>query len=357
MLNVVGNKEIDKADIRHILIRATNWVGDVVMTMPALEALKENFPASSLTVLAKPWVMPLFENHPAVDNVIAYRKGEGALTGLGEIVRVVRLVRKKKFDLAILFQNAFEAALLAYLGNVRFRVGYDTDGRGFLLTHKVIRTEEVLKVHQVDYYLSLLRAMGWKSASRNPSLYVSREDLQKARMIIHSRGIEEDDFLVGLNAGAIFGSAKRWPPERFAAIGDRAVEKWNARVMVMGSRKERDICGALCDSMSHKSLNLCGQTSLGEAMGLISLCKFFVTNDSGLMHIAAGLGVPTVAIFGPTDAVATGPLGPRTRIVRHDDVECSPCLKPECPLDHRCMLDINPDEVWYEMEKLIGVHP
>ena len=248
MLNVVGNKKIDKADIRHILIRATNWVGDVVMTMPALEALKENFPASSLTVLAKPWVMPLFENHPAVDNVIAYRKGEGALSGLGEIIRVVRLVRKKKFDLAILFQNAFEAALLAYLGDVRFRVGYNTDGRGFLLTHKVIRTEDVLKVHQVDYYLSLLRAMGWKSASRNPSLYVSREDLQKARMIIRSRGIEEDDFLVGLNAGAIFGSAKRWPPERFAAIGDRAVEKWNARVMVMGSRKEMDICEVLCDS-------------------------------------------------------------------------------------------------------------
>ena len=195
MLNVVGNKEIDKADIRCILVRATNWVGDVVMTLPALEALKENFPASSLTVLAKPWVMPLFENHPAVDNVIAYRKGEGAFTGFGEIIRVVRLVRKKKFDLAILFQNAFEAALLAYLGNVRFRVGYNTDRRGFLLTHKVIRTEAVLKVHQVDYYLSLLRSMGWKSAGRDPSVHVSREDLQKARMIIRSRGIKEDDFL------------------------------------------------------------------------------------------------------------------------------------------------------------------
>lgn len=351
MLRVIGKKQIEKSEIRNILVRATNWVGDAVMTLPALEAVRENFPSSSITVLAKPWVVPLFENHPVVDRVLAFNKGQGLLAALGEMIRIIKLIRKSNFDLAIIFQNAFEAALLTCLGGVGFRLGYNTDGRGLLLTHRVIRTEEVLKVHQVEYYLSILRAVGWAATSRDPTLYVAREYLQKARLIIDENGIKQGDFLIGLNPGAIFGGAKRWPADRFAKIGDLAVRNWGAKVMVMGSRSEMDICKNLCASMRHKALNLCGRTSLGEAMGLISQCRFFVTNDSGLMHIAAGLGVPTVAIFGPTDPVATGPRGPKTRIIKHD-IKCSPCLEPECPTDHRCMLSIEPEQVWEEMRDL-----
>lgn len=362
MLEVITKKQIDKSSVKNILVRATNWVGDVVMTLPALEVIKKYFSSSSITVLAKPWVLPLFENHPAVDQVISFNKGEGTFTGLYEMIRTVRLIRKKRFDLAILFQNAFEAAVLAFLGNVKYRVGYNTDGRGFLLTHKVIRTEEVLKVHQVDYYLGLTKAMCWmpdtpgyseedrsEFGPHYPRLYVAREYTEKGRSLIKSNGIDTSDFLIGLNPGAIFGGAKRWPSDRFAKIGDWAAEKWGARVLVLGSRNETDICNSLCSSMTHRALNLCGRTSLGEAMGIIGLCRFFVTNDSGLMHIAAALGVPTLAIFGPTDHVATGPRGPAARIIKHD-IECAPCLKPECPRDHRCMLSIEPEEVWEEME-------
>lgn len=323
------------------------------MTLPALGAVRENFPKSSITVLAKPWVQPLFEDHPGVDGVMSLEKGEGVLAGLGEMIRVIRSIRKRRFDLAVLFQNAFEAALLTYLGRVTFRVGYNTDGRGLLLTHSVLRDNEVAKGHQVEYYLSLIRAMGWKETSPAPIVYVGKFNLEKAVKLLGSSGIKEGESLVGLGPGAIFGGSKRWPPERFAEIGDRAAEGWGAKILLFGSDKERDICRSVSDAMRHKPLNLGGLTSLGEAMGLISQCQFFVTNDSGLMHVAAALGVPTVAIFGSTDPLATGPRGPQSKVVRRE-VECGPCLKPECPSDHRCMLSIQVEEVWATMEELRG---
>ncbi len=351
MLRLIANKQIDKSEIKRILIRSTNWVGDVVMTLPALESVRENFPESHITVLAKPWVIPLFEKHPSVDDIITFDKGDGYLGGIGQIVRIIRVIRKKRFDLAIIFQNAFEAALLAFLGNAEYRLGYKTDGRGFFLTHKVVISDEILKVHQVEYYLGLLRAMGWQAKTQGPALYVDQKNIKKAKGLLDSCGIVERDFVLGLSPGAIFGEAKRWPADRFARIGDLAIERWGAKVMILGSRKEMDICEAVCGSMTHSSINLCGRTSLGEVMGLIGRSSFFVTNDSGLMHISAALGIPTVAIFGSTDPIATGPRGPKTRIVRHE-IECAPCLKPECPSDNRCLLDIGPEEVWDEMNSL-----
>ncbi|MCP4666811.1 MAG: glycosyltransferase family 9 protein, partial [Deltaproteobacteria bacterium] len=260
MLKVVGKKGIDKSEVRRILIRATNWVGDGVMTLPALEAIGRNFPESSITVLAKPWVLPLFQNHPVVDTVIPFRKEGTYGKRLGELFRIIRVIKRRRFDLAILFQNAFEAALLAFLAGVPFRLGYHTDGRGFLLTHGVIRDEEVLKVHQVVYYLSLLRAMDWEAPERDPSLRADPGDIEEAKERLRSSGIRERDMLVGLSPGAIFGDAKRWPPERFAAIGDWAAKRWGAKILVMGSRGEMDICRALCSAMREKSLNLCGRT-------------------------------------------------------------------------------------------------
>jgi len=350
-LKVSCGRRIEKGRIERILIRATNWVGDAVMTLPALEAVRENFPGRHITVLAKPWVAPLFENHPAVDRVLALDKGNGARAGFVEMLRVSRLIRKERFDLAILFQNAFEAALLAFLGRVKLRVGYKTDGRGFMLTHGVSRTEKILRTHQVEYYCAILRAVGWPAEDRDPVLHVGREVREQALGILKSKGVDSRDFIVGLSPGAVFGSAKRWQPDRFSEIGDRVVERWGASVVVFGSDGEKAIGDRVCAAMKHEALNLCGKTSLRVAMGAMSLCRFFVTNDSGLMHMASALGLPTVAVFGSTDHVTTGPRGPETRIVRRG-ASCAPCLKQECPTDHRCMLDITPEMVWETMEAL-----
>lgn len=352
MMNIVSRGEkIHKSDIRRILVRATNWVGDAVMSLPALEAVRENFPGSRISVLAKPWVTPIFESHPAVDQIIPFKKRQGYLRGSLDMFRLCSRIRNGGFDLTVLFQNAFEAALVARLGGSRYIVGYDADARGFLLTHPVKRNEAVLRVHQVEYYLCILRAMGWEAPNRDPVLYVSERHIDEAKHLLRSHGLEAEDFLVGIGPGAIYGKTKRWPPERFARIGDQAVEKWGAKVLVMGSRAESRICERLCKTMTHGSVNICGLTSLGVAIALVSLFGIFITNDSGLMHISAALGVPTVAIFGSTDPVATGPRGPNTRIVKHD-VDCAPCLKPVCPKDYRCLLEIEPEEVWEAMEDL-----
>jgi heptosyltransferase-2 len=351
MLSVSGHKQIDKTKIHRILIRTTNWVGDLVMSTPAIEAVRENFPGSTLAVLARPWVAPLLENHPAIDHVLPLKTGNSYFSHMVGIIKAAVLLRKKKFDLAIIFQNAFEAALLPYFGGIKFRIGYNTDGRGFLLSHAVIRDEEVLNVHQVDYYLSILRAMGWEAETRDPRLFVAEKDQEAVQSLLLSKGIGQEHFLLGLSPGAVFGPAKRWPAERFAAIGDWASDRWGAKVVVMGSQGETNICSAVSHSMKHEPVNLCGRTKLGEAMALIERCQFFVTNDSGLMHIAAALNVPMVAIFGSTDPVATGPRSEKARVIQKR-VDCAPCLKPECPTDYRCMLGIEPEDVWRELEGL-----
>lgn len=351
MLRVRGHKPIDKTKIHRILLRIPNWVGDTVMATPAIGAVRENFPDSTIAVLTRPWASPLMKNHPAVDQVLLFRKGNGFLSRMAKVIRTAGQIRRMNFDLAILFQNAFEAALLAYLGGIKYRIGYDTDGRQLFLSHAVMRDDDVLNLHQVDYYLSILRAMGWKAVTRNPSLFVDDKDRKAIASLLSSEGIGQNHFLLGLSPGAVFGPAKRWPAERFATIGDWSAQRWGAKVVVIGSESEQDICMGVSQSMKHVSLNLGGRTTLGEAMALIERCHSFVANDSGLMHIASALDVPTVAIFGSTDPVATGPRSQKATIVQNP-VDCSPCLKKECPIDFRCMLSIEPDEVWREMERL-----
>jgi heptosyltransferase-2 len=352
MMRVTGGGPIDKSKIQRILVRGTNWIGDVVMGLPALEAVRANFPGRIIAVLAKPWVAALYENHPGVDEVISYSTGQGHPGDILKIIRTARLLRTKKFDLAILFQNAFEAALLAFLAGIQYRVGYNTDARGFLLSHSVHRDREVLKLHQVEYYLSILRSMGWEAPTKDPVVFVNQRDEEAIGRLLATYGVADEDSLLGLSPGATYGPAKRWPAERFAVIADRAVERWGSKVVLMGSEAEKEICRALGQKLTQPCLDFSGRTTLEQAMALIKRCRIFLCNDSGLMHVAAALRVPTLAIFGSTDATATGPRGKHAGIVR-EAVECSPCLEPECRYGHfRCMLSIDPERVWNELEAL-----
>jgi heptosyltransferase-2 len=348
MTQIIGDRAINKSEINRILIRATNWVGDVIMTLPALDAIRESFPKSTLVILSSPWVIPIFESHPMIDSVIPLVKGKGPFSGLTDILKTSLQVRRQNFDLAVLFQNAFEAALIVYLGGIRYRVGYDTDHRRLLLSHTVIRDEKIMNAHQIEYYLSLVRAIGLNARSKDPELFVSKEQEEKARPLLSENRVEQEDFILGISPGAIYGPAKRWPPERFAAIADMAVDRWGAKVMIFGSGQEKDICAKVSSSMKHPPINLCGMTELDELIALIRRCNLFVSNDSGLMHMASALKVPLVAIFGSTNPVATGPRGPRSRIVRHQ-VDCAPCMRPVCSRDFQCMLSIEPEEVWNEL--------
>jgi len=180
----------------------------------------------------------------------------------------------------------------------------------------------------------------------------NEEDSRAGSLMLSSRGIEDTPFIIGINPGAEYGSAKRWPEERFAVIGEWAAKRWNAKVVIFGSSSEIEIAAKVANLMrTANPVNLCGHTTLGQAMALIKRCNFFLTNDSGLMHIAAAFNIPLVAIFGPTNHVVTSPMSSNARIIRHN-IDCSPCLKEVCPFDHRCMLSIEPEEVWEQMEAL-----
>ena len=327
-----------------LLVRATNWLGDAVMTTPALAAVREGFPDARVVLLARPLVAELFRHHPDVDEVMIYERPgrhEGALGRL----RLAGEVRRRRFDGALLLQNAFDAALIAFLGRIPERAGYPTDGRRILLTLPVPLTPGILERHEVEYYLCLLDGLGIpRPVPAALKLTVTEEEREAMATRLASLGIERGAPVVAINPGATYGSAKRWYPDRFAAVADALSEEWGAGVVVVGSTVEAPLAGEIEAAMRNPPVNLAGKTTVRELMALLSLSSFLVTNDSGPMHIGAALDVPLVAIFGPTDWRRTSPWSERAKIVRVE-IDCSPCRLRVCDRGHECMLGVTPGMV------------
>jgi heptosyltransferase II len=344
------DNQCDPQGIERILIRSTNWIGDAVMTTPAIGAIRGTFPNAHITILATPLVAELFSPHDRIDEIMVYDKKEQH-AGLAGRMRLARELRVRHFDMAILMQNAFDAALITWLARIPVRMGYRTDGRGFLLTHGCPLSMETKRLHHVNYYLDMLARFGIVTKEKTLTLMVTDEEERKATRLLHEAGIEAGDCLIGINPGATYGSAKRWYPERFAAVADELCKKWGAMSVITGGPAERDIADEIAVSSKFNCLNLAGRTSVRELMAMIKRCDFFITNDSGPMHIAAAFGVPLVAIFGPTDHCTTSPFSDRAVVVRKD-AECAPCLLRECPTDHRCMKEITAADVANEAIQL-----
>lgn len=314
-------------------MRATNWVGDAVMSLPALRALRQHFSGAHMAILAKPWVADLYRREPFCDELIPYT-AQGALAKF----HAARGLRAQNFDCAILLQNAFEAAAIAYVAGIPERIGYARDGRSLLLTKaiQVPRPGEIPR-HERFYYLELLRRAG--ILNRLPESEMIRlEGAEPARQtgLARFRELGFSGTVVGVSPGAAFGSAKRWLPERFAEAANRIATELGASVAIFGSKDERELCAMVAGAITVPVENFAGISTLAEFIDLAAACRVYLTNDSGAMHIASALGIPTVAVFGATDDTTTGPTGPLARVVR-EPVECSPCLKRECPIDHHCM--------------------
>src|SRR5512134_976859 len=327
-----------------LLVRAVNWLGDAVLTTPALGAVRAAFPGSRIVLAAKPLVAELFRHHPDVDEILIYDK-QGRHAGAAGMLRMAWELRRRNFDGAILFQNAFDAGLLVFLAGIPDRAGYATDGRRVLLSRAVPVTEDVVRLHHAEYYLHLVSELGVPRPA-NPAMRLKVTEEEKGAMAqwLAALGIPKGGRILGINAGATYGSAKRWFPERFAAVADALSEEWDASIVLTGSPSERPLASEIEAAMRHKAVNLAGRTTVRELMALIESCCFLVTNDSGPMHIAAALGVPLAAIFGPTDWRATSPWTSKARVVRAD-VDCSPCLRRECDRGHECMLAVTTEMV------------
>ena len=318
------------------------------MSIPALQALRSSFPHAHIAILAKPWVAGLYGREPFCDELIPYDAPEGA-PGLAAKWKMASALRQQHFDCAVLLQNAFEAAAVTRLANIPVRIGYNRDARGWLLTTAVpVPKLGETNRHQRFYYLELLkRANLIENYAEDGVIRLSGAAAAAASGRTRFRNASVVGPVVGVSPGAAYGGAKRWLPERFGEAAVKVAQESNATVAIFGSKEEMEVCARVQQTVEAKAqrcINFAGHTSLAEFIEFAAACEVYLTNDSGPMHIASALGVPTVVVFGATDEFATGPTGNDNRIVR-EPVDCSPCLLRECPIDHRCMTRITSDRV------------
>lgn len=313
------------------------------MTLPAVAALGNAFPKGCLTVLTRPWAMAVYQNQPRVAEVLAHDRG-GAHRGLRGRWKLARELAAHKFDLAVLFQNAFDAALVARLARVPQRWGYARDGRSMLLTKAVPLKPTDAYIHESFYYLELLRRSGIYAPFTRPHLTPGLADQEAAGVLLTEAGVAPGDFLLAVAPGAAFGSAKRWPVAGFARALELCLKETSGRVMILGGSGEKEAGAQLAASLPGRAVDLTGRSTLSVTMALMSRASLLITNDSGLMHIGGALNVPLVAVFGPTNPLTTAPLGP-SRLIR-SGAPCSPCLKRECPLERQiCFDEVTPEMV------------
>jgi len=327
-----------------VLIRATNWVGDAIMALPALRAVRSKCPDAHIAIVARPYVADLYRDQGICDELIAYDP-KGEHRGWSGRELLAKELRAGKFDVALLLQNAFDAAWLAWRAGVPERIGYARDGRSLLLT-KAIKVPKPGEIppHEKFYYLELLRRAGWIDELQDDAhiaLHVPDAARHRAAQTLLGAGARPNARRVAVGAGASYGSAKCWPPERFAQAINELLSYSDADVVLFGTAPEASVSSAIASDLCRAPINLTGKTSIAELPALLSQCHLFLGNDSGAIHVAAAVGLPVVAIFGPTDPDGTAPVTPRVSVVQQKPY-CSPCFLRRCPTDHRCMKAVTP---------------
>ena len=351
--------KLNTENVKRIVVRGTNWVGDAVMTVPALRELRRLFPDAHITLATRPWSRELFAGSEFLDDMLIYER-----RGIGSVVSQVSDWRKRRFDLAVLFQNAFEAALIPALARVPIRVGYATEWRRFLLTDPLDLPDWRSSKHEVFYYLNIIAELERlvSGNTRDVEAYVPETalDISQARQAagrdyLHARNVASNRKIVALCPGSINSRAKRWPAERFAALADLLIDS-QAQVLLIGSPEELDVSREVAAKMRHEPLILTGKTSLAQVVEVLAAVDLLITNDTGPAHIAAAMGRPTLVIFGPTNPLTTRPFSSKAELVRHPP-DCAPCMLRDCPIDHRCMTAISPEEVFQHAQAVLAQGP
>ena len=351
-LRVRGNKRLPREGMERILIRGVNWIGDAVMTLPAVAAIRKTWPQANISLLAKPWVADIYRETGMVDELIVFEEPGRHAGPAGKLLLAAEL-RQRCFAMAILLQNAIEAVIIARLAGIPIRAGYNTDARSWLLTHAVRRSRAIRRVHQISYYLEMVKALGCLDPGDELQLDLQAETASLADSLLPEPA-GGNALFIGMAPGATYGPAKRWPVERFTSVATTLHRQYREAVFILlGSEQDREVTDTIAAAMPDRCMNLAGRTSVREVMALIARCHVFLTNDSGLMHIAGALNVPTVAIFGSTNPATTSPPG-RMNVIIRKPVDCSPCLKTVCPKDFRCMNLIGVEEVTAVINRIVA---
>ncbi|HEX3627022.1 MAG TPA: lipopolysaccharide heptosyltransferase II [Verrucomicrobiae bacterium] len=347
--------------MKRLLVRGTNWLGDAVMTTPALMRLREKFPDAHIALLTPEKLEQLWLHHPAVDEFISFSAGQG-------VFGVAAKLRGGKFDAALVLPNSPRSALEVFLARIPARIGYARPWRNVFLTQTVVPRADAVKMrkrtvqeikgliesnpkcgirpppfsqsaHQAHEYLHLVAALGANEEPQQSMLAVTPEEVDAARQKFGLASVSSPIF--GLNPGAEYGPAKRWPIERYITAAKEIQKRNNCAWILFGGNNDKDLTNQIQSALGGEAsvFNVAGKTSLRELMSLMKLCRLFLTNDTGPMHVAAALGVPVVAIFGSTSPELTAPLmaNESSLQILASDAPCSPCFLRECPVDFRCM--------------------
>jgi heptosyltransferase-2 len=351
---------------RKILVVQPSWVGDAVMATPTLRAIRKLYPQAEIAYLLRRYVKPIYTGMPWADRLVTYRTGKTkARAGKGMFDLAARL-RSARFDMAILLTNSFKTALLCKMAGIEKVVGYERDGRGFLLSDKLLPQKDRGKFVPfpiVRYYMGLAQYLGSTERDLSMQLFVTPAEKQAAAGVLSRAGLDPEldrpasrgkPPLVLLNPGAQYGAAKCWLPEHFAALADRLMTEQGATVLLSGAPKERGIIEAILSHMKHTPIDLSTKgLSLGALKEITRRCDLMVTNDTGPRHIAAAFDVPVVTVFGPTHPEWTEIYYKKERQVAVK-VFCGPCQKKTCPLDHRCMTRVTPAMVYDTAVELLA---
>lgn len=325
-----------------ILVRGTNWVGDAVMQIPALHELRRIFPHAHITLCTRDWAKGIFADADFIDEILPIKINE-------TVFSQSKKLREKKFDLIVLFTNSFQTALVAKFGKIKTRFGYSNEGRSILLTNAIKKPSWKNKRHEIFYYLNLISEVEkhyfGKISEQNTRFDLQVSAIRKIdiRQFLNQKGVDLSKPVIAFCAGSTNSRAKRWQVADYAKLNDRIQREFNANVVLIGDKNELDVSLEIVVQSKFKPILLTGGTSLAEAAAILSVCDLLVSNDTGPAHISAALGTKTIVIFGPTNPKTTHPIG--AEIVRKD-VDCSPCMLRDCPIDHRCMTQISADEVF-----------
>lgn len=330
------------SSIEKVLVRGVNWIGDTMLTMPSLEALKNLLPHSHITLLLQDHLRSLFRHAPWVDELLSCPRASG-MQLLGEEVRLIREIRRARYDLALVLPRSPRSALTPCFAGIRYRVGYGINGRGPLLTHSLQETEQLRRFHQADYYYELVKFLGVRAARPLPRLFVGSDEEAEADSFYNASGISREHTVIAINPGSTYGQAKCWPHGRYIELSRRLLSVSRNRLLLVGGMNNADLVTYIYLSLNRRALQAVGKDLIVLA-AMLKRCALMITNDTGPMHLAAAVGIPVLAIFGSTDPLTTSPLGPHHRLIRKR-THCSPCLKRRCPYDHRCMEAITVDEV------------
>lgn len=340
--------EINTIQVKKIVVRSVNWIGDAIMTTPAITQLAENFPDAKITIVVKEWVKDVFISNPFIDDIIVCNPKNRV-----GYIRLIKKLRKERFDIGIVFPNSFSSALFLFLLGVKYRVGYKTDCRGMFLNIKTPRTPDLeFEKLRIDYFLNIADLIGKKQAGRELVLNVSKESEIFAKNFLKGNKVNEKDTIIGFNPGAAYGKAKRWPAKKYAELGNRLISAYNAKLVLFGGSYDQGLVNMLAKELRNKCVIAAGKTTLQDSIGLVNKCKLFVTGDTGPLYIASALRIPTLAIFGPTNPDTVAIPSEKLQII-YKKVSCSPCFLRECPNDHRCMEDVSVEEVFAEISRMI----